>query len=209
MATRGVRVRLAAVFWRAAALVFVSRQFVLLGAVLTLRSPKARLWTYYCGKVGTQRSFYYALAAGAAVALLSDLIAKLLVGPLVRSWLTPPVDGAEVHFHLEPGERVVYQTPARRRVRGRWPVGTFAVTDRRIGFFPSDGADETMSLSHGTPIVTALVPHLLARLGFCDGVPERLVVRPVGRGAEVFALADPRSALSRVRTQAAVPPSRS
>lgn len=198
MARRGIRIRKPSLFWRVALVVFLFRQFLLLGAVMKRVPPHARFWTFVFGKVGTQRSVYYALMAGVAISLLADLLTKLILDPLYRMWLTPRTDESAILFRVNPGEKVIHSTPARRQTERGWEAGSLAVTTTRLSFLAEGWDPDGWSLRHDDRADETLEPGGLGKWWIFEGVPERLVVRDRAGREAVFALAEPDELLDRL-----------
>ena len=144
----------------------------------------------------TPQSILIGFLVGFAVTMVLAVLVKVLAGPIAARWYEPANTGSEltpVAFHLEPGEVIVAEMPARRRsVRG-WKPGTLVLTGSRLWFFPrgweeepwSVGADELTSIKN---LRRVSVTGPIVR-----GVPDSLRVR--GREGEeaVFAVAEPKT----------------
>jgi hypothetical protein len=181
-------VRLVAVFWRAAVLVFLARQFLILGAVMRLPRWQMRVWTYVFGKAGAQRSVYYAIILGAFAALVAAVVARVLVGPAVRRWLTPGVDETEALFQLPPGERLHWVRVARRRLGRSWVPGTLLATDRSVSFLPATWDGSPWKIRRDALECVRFERWRLAGLDWLDGLPPNLVLWSTVGAEERFAL---------------------
>lgn len=196
MATTRVRLRQKAVFWTAAALVFAARQLVVLGAVLRMVPPRKRVAVLLLHPRATGASVVWGVVAGCAAVVVASLVVRWVVGPALRSWLSPEGDASEAHFHLRPGETLEQTAPARRRGRWPWEAGTLVRTDRRVWFIPRGWDGSPWSAPRGGPASARLVPSPLACRGVLEGVPDLLAVETEGEPPESFAVADPAAALA-------------
>jgi hypothetical protein len=203
MSRRAVSFRRVELFWAAAAVIFAVRQCLILGVVLRLVPPGRRLGAFLFGRLGTGRSVAVALIGAGVVVLAAEVLARLVLGPLVRWWVSPRVDGSTASFHLEPTERVLATTPARHKpsAGGRWAAGTLVRTDRRAWFFPDAWDGLPWSVRLGEPVAARRVAPPSRYCGLV-GVPDRLAVRAVGEGEELFAVADPEAVLAWFRAPA-------
>ncbi len=125
--------------------------------------------------------------------LLAFLAVKLIVEPILRSWLRPTVDASAVLFHLAPGEVSLATMPARRRSRWSWQPGALVLTDRRIWFLPtawnlepwSASRSEVVGCEAELPAVATVVP--------IRNWPEHLRLRMRDGSQSTFAVAYPNS----------------
>jgi len=141
-------------------------------------------------------SLFMATLVAAGLTLLAILVVRLVLAPILSSWLTPTVDPTSVQFHVAPGEVPLASMQARWRTGWSWQPGALVVTDRRIWFLPTAWDLEPWSVSRSEiagceaelPAMATLVPirnwppHV--RLGMRDG------------GQRVFATASPLSLMA-------------
>jgi hypothetical protein len=141
-------------------------------------------------------SLFVSTLAATGLTLFAFLAVKVVVGPLLSSWLTPTIDPMAALFHLAPGEKCLDTIPARRRWRWTWQPGALVVTDRRIWFLPTAWAVEPWSVSRSEVIGYAADVPVFAEILPIRNWPGhvRLAIRD-GRET-TFAMADPRSLFS-------------
>lgn len=141
-------------------------------------------------------SLFVATLLAFGLTLLAFLAVKLVVGPLLTSWLTPTVDPTAVLFHLAPGEVSLASMPARRLWGWNWQPGSLVITNRRIWFLATAWDREPWSASRSEIIgCETELPALLAVVPIRNW-PERLRLRMRGGTQSTFALADPGSLLA-------------
>ena len=189
--TRAVFVRLALSF-------FVLREVVIV--LLWIRRVKARpglrIFVFLFGKWATPRSILYALLFATVATTLLYLFVRLVLEPLVRSWLTPWTDGSAGLFHVAANERVLASAPARRATDRRWTPGTLVRTNLRVWFFPRAHDLDIWSRPLDALREIHLEPAPRVAWGYIQGWPERLSVGIAGAGQgegehEVFAILEP------------------
>jgi hypothetical protein len=134
--------------------------------------------------------FGAAIIAG-GLTLLAFLTVKLVVGPLLRSWLTPTIDSTAMLFHLAPGEVSLVSIPARRLWGWTWQPGALVVTDRRIWFLPSAWNLEPWSASKSEIVGCEAQLPALAGLLPIRNWPELLRLGTRDGCHSTFAMADP------------------
>jgi hypothetical protein len=126
------------------------------------------------------------------VTLLLVLAVRLVIGPVLRWWLTPAVDPTAVLFHLAPGEVSLASVPARRRCGWSWQPGTIVVTDRRIWFVPLAWNVEPSSMNRSDVTSYDLDLPAIATLARIRNWPEHLRIGMRSGSQATFAVADPR-----------------
>lgn len=188
-----------------AATVFVVRQMLVLGVVLRFIPPNRRLAVFLFGRGATRASLVYAVFLATAATLLADLIARLVVQPLVRAWLSPTADDSAGLFRLSASERVLGATPARRRLGWRWPAGTLVRTSQRVMFVPVAWDAEPWSVRPEELAGACLDPAAVSSWGLFRAFPERLAVTTLAGETLVFAVPDPDETLSWFRPHQAAP----
>jgi hypothetical protein len=134
---------------------------------------------------------------GSLWTLMTALVVRFLVGPVVAHWHTPLCQGGTHLFHMGASERLVASTPARRRWGWRWTAGRLVRTNHRLWFFPEAHDIEVWSCALEDIHDVALQPAPEVAWGLIRHWPERVAVRPVwAERPELFAVSDPRSVFS-------------
>ncbi len=103
---RSLQVEINWIFWRVFWLVFMVCQFALWHH-LRRRLPRGmgqRNFVMHMVIPSALSSLFVATLVAAGLTFLAFLVIKLVLGPLLSSWLTPTVDPTAVLFHLAPGE---------------------------------------------------------------------------------------------------------
>jgi hypothetical protein len=138
-------------------------------------------------------SLIVATLVAVGLTFLAFVVVRVVVAPLLSSWLTPSVDPTAVLFHLAPGEMSLATMPGRRRWGWSWQAGAFIVTDRRIWFLPIKWDLEPWSASRSEVVGCEAELPLFVTLLPVRNWPERL--RLATRDGEhcTFAVADPRA----------------
>jgi hypothetical protein len=182
------------IFWRVFWLVFLVCQFAIWHHLRRLlpRGMGHRNFLIHMVIPSALSSLFLATLVAAGLTFLAFLVVKLVLGPLLSSWLTPTVDPTAVLFHLAPGEVSLASMPARRRWGWSWQPGALIVTDRRIWFLPMAWNLEPWSASRSEitgceaelPALATLVPIRnwpeLLRLGMRDGCQNTFAVANPG-----------------------------
>jgi hypothetical protein len=185
------------IFWRLFWLVFVVCQFAIWHH-LRRRLPQGmgnRNFLMHMVIPSALYSLFVATLVAAGLTFLAFVMVKLVVGPLLSSWLTPSVDPTAVLFHLAPGEVSLASMPARRRWGWRWQPGSIVLTDRRIWFLPMAWDQEPYSASRSEVAgCTAELP-ALAMLAPIRNWPEHVRLGTRDGCESIFAVADAASLL--------------
>ena len=181
------------VYWRCFLFVLLISQLAAWQRVQRLppRLHGHRMLIFLMAPWATRRSVVTAIIAGGFLTLLSVVVVRLIVGPLLERWLSPAVDPAGGLFHLAPGERVFANMQARRQSGWSWQPGSLTLTDRRLWFFPADWDVEPWSLR--VDEVDRIKPgrSFLAELGPFRNWPGAIEL--CGRAGQdaTFAMSDP------------------
>jgi hypothetical protein len=161
-----------------------------------IRAPGHRMIVFLFARGATPRSLMRAIFAGGVFTLLTTLIVRLIVRPLLNFWLRPTADSSGGLFHLTASETIVANVPARRRTGWVWKPGSLALTNRRLWFFPAGFDDEPWFL----PLkdVWDVVPErpLFGELAPFRNWPEYLRVSAHSGPDAIFAVADPSAVLA-------------
>ncbi len=134
------------------------------------------------------------------VAIVSDMVFRLLVRPLMRRWYYPKcLDPTAVHpllFQLGVGESILEERPA-RRVDGRTTTpGTLVRTNRRAYFFPFAWQRESWSIPYEHVADVRLVTPRRRALGWVSGYPDHVVVTEDSGETTALIVAEPAEVLS-------------
>jgi hypothetical protein len=190
-----IRLAFGPVFWRLSMIVFALKELASWKHVRPwlIGAPPSK---YVAALIYiTPQSILIGFLIGFAVTLGLAILVKLLAGPIAARWYAPAQTGSELTplpFHLETGESMVAEAPARRRSARGWKPGTLILTDRRLWFFPTAWDLEPWSV----PVADlASIRNLRRRTltgPIIRGVPDSLRIR--GRSGEdaVFAVAEPK-----------------
>ena len=201
-ASRTLRIRLAfgKVLWRVTLVSLVLLELYVLAKVrnrVRRRIGMVLFLVFY-----TPRMAFYAFLIGTVVAILADLLVRLVVQPAVRAWYHPRTDDSAHAFHFAPGETVLASTPARRARGLGWQAGDLVRTDRGAWYFPQSWDSEPWFLPIGRAEAVETLAAQRAAWGFLAGVPDRVRIAGAGRGtAETFAVADPAAVLAWFRPE--------
>jgi len=195
---RSLQVDINWIFWRLFWLVFLVCQIAIWHHLRRLlpRGMGHRNFLMHMVIPSALSSLFLATLVAAGLTFLLFLVVKLVVGPLLSSWLTPTADATAVLFHLAPCEVRLASMPARRGWGGTWQPGALVVTDRRIWVLPMAWNLEPWSASRSEIVGCKAELPALATLVPIRNWPEtiRLGMRD-GRQSS-FAVADPRSLLA-------------
>jgi hypothetical protein len=189
-----IRLAFGAVFWRVFLVASLAREVLIwrkLRPWLRGSPPGKRLMMLL---YITPETLFVGFAIAAGVTVLLDLLVRLLARPLARRWYFPRGTGSEhtpLGFHLEAGEAILAEVPARRRSAGGWRPGTLVMTSRVLWFFPLGWDLEPWSVPLGELRSLRTVPYRPAFGTFVRGVPDRIVVRDRDGDEASFAVADP------------------
>jgi hypothetical protein len=166
--SRSLQVDVSCIFWRSFWFLLLVCQFAIwqrLKAILPRGMGRRNLLVHMLVPSAIWGLLVATLTA-AAVTLATFLVFKVLVGPILRSWLTPTIDPMTALFHLAPGEASLASIPGRRLWGWSWQSGALVVTDRRIWFIPTSWNLEPWSASRSEiagcdadlPAVLGLLP---------------------------------------------------
>lgn len=145
------------------------------------------------------RFLFYAILIAAIVTVVTDLVFRLLVRPLMCGWYHPrsfdPSSAHTLAFRLGVGEEVVSELPARRVMGRRKVSGTLARTTRRVYFIPYlwDVEDWSIPFEHVAQARLITPPRRV--LGWVSGYPDHVVVTEDSSEEVTLVVADPRSVL--------------
>jgi len=195
---RSLQIDINWIFWRVFWLVFLVCQFAIWHH-MRRRLPRGmghRNFLLHMIVPSTLSSLFLATLVAAALTFLAFFVVKLLLEPLLRTWLTPSVDPTAALFHLAPGEVSLASISARRRWGWSWHPGSLVVTDRRIWFLPMAWNLEPWSVSRSEIVGCAAEPPALAMLIPIRNWPEQLRLEMRDGCQVTFAAADPRSLLA-------------
>lgn len=189
---------------------FAIRELVVLQVVLTQVRPGRRLLVFLLHPQTTRKSFFLAIALGFVLTMLGRMLDRLILGPIVRNWLSPRVDHSEAHFQLSASESVEDAMPARRR-RGRWSwePGSLVRTNLHLWFFPTAWDSEPSRMSTSDTGRWALLPAPSLLWGLIQDLPERLAWTSTQGQTEIFAVREPELVEKWLRPDAARPGSSS
>jgi hypothetical protein len=139
------------------------------------------------------RTIVAALAVAAVVTLGLDLVARFIIGPLVRMWSNPrvpdPLEHTDLAFRLEPGETLELWSPGRRKTGPIWQPGSVVITSHHVWFLPLRG--ELRSHERGTVLGWIRVAAPRWGFGLIKGIPDHVKLMLNGRESELFAVANP------------------
>lgn len=139
------------------------------------------------------------LAIAAIITFVLDRLVRWFARPIAAHWYAchgSGVANSAIGFHLDPGERVLAETPARRRYRRGWRPGTLVRTDRAVWFFPVCWDHESWHCPL-TELQGVDRQPFQPRFGtFVHGVPDQLLIESRSEGAIRFAVVDPQSVQS-------------
>jgi hypothetical protein len=150
----------------------------------------------------TPKLAFRAMALAAAVTVVSDLVFRLLVRPLMQRWYDPrPRDPHWTHphpFFMKAREVVLDEMAARAVTAGRSrPPGTLVVTDCGLYFYPYAWNAEPWTLPIGHLRSVSLRTPRRRVLGFVEGYPDNVVFTDDSGAEAAFVVADPAALLSR------------
>ncbi len=193
---RSLQIEINWIFWRVFWLVFLVCQFALWHH-LRRRLPRGmgqRNFLMHMVIPSALSSVFVATLVAAGLTFLAFLVIKLVLSPLLSSWLTPTVDPTAVLFHLAPGEMSLANMAARRRSGWSWQPGAIVVTDRRIWFLPMAWNLEPWSASRSEIVGCEAEQPALAMLVPIRNWPDQLRLEMRDGSQSTFAVADPESA---------------
>ena len=188
---RPTRPRLAfgAFFWRLFLLLAISVELLL--ALAVSRFPAALVQKIVVFLFKSPEWLCSAFFIAAIVTVLADLWVRMVIRPFSERWHHPIVDSASSTFHLDVREKVVAETPARRRDGRSWLTGTLIRTDRRVWFFPQSWNTEPWSAPLGSLDSVALIAPPRMFLGFVRDLPPRLLVTTKDQESSIFVVPEP------------------
>jgi hypothetical protein len=186
------------VYWRMFLLFFIVFELIVWQHLqrFPMRAPGHRMIVFLFAGRATPRSFVRAILTAGAFTLLAILMVRLIVRPLLYSWLRPAADSSGGLFHLTASETIIASVPARLRTGWKWKPGTLALTNRRLWFFPAEYSDEPWFLPLDD--VADVVPErpLFGELAPVRNWPEHLRVSGSSGPDAIFALAEPNVVLA-------------
>lgn len=191
-----IRVEFSTLVWRITLIAFMVLEFGLYRRLRRWRPrPRAPFLVVVFLYMTPKRAFL-ALAIGAVAGVLTDLVVRWVVRPLLRAWYNPRVEADTLAFHLGSNETVESSTPARRAAGRQWRPGILVRTNTRLWFFPNHWSEAPWSAPLGQIVVAerALPPRL--GWGVLTGLPDRLALQAPGSDTETFLIADPDEVVS-------------
>jgi len=196
--SRSLQIDIQWIFWRLFWFVFLVCQFAVWQRVRRLlpRGMGHRNFIMHMVLPSVLSSLFVATLMAAGLTLFAFLAVKLVVGPLLSSWLTPAVDPTAVQFHLAAGEASLTSMPARRRWGWSWQPGALVVTDRRIWFLPTAWNLEPWSASRSEIVRCEAELPTFAMMLPIGNWPELLRLTIRDGCQSTYAMADPRSLLA-------------
>lgn len=149
----------------------------------------------------TPRLAFRAMALATAVTVMTDLVFRLLVRPMMQRWYAPrPRDPHWEHphpFFMKAGERVRAEVGARLVATGRSrPPGMLVVTDCGVYFYPYAWHREPWSLPLGHLRRVGVRTPRRRVLGLVQGYPDNLVLMDDSGEETAFTVADPSALVS-------------
>ncbi|MBX6314509.1 MAG: hypothetical protein IRY99_16585 [Isosphaeraceae bacterium] len=199
-AGRSPQIRLAfgALFWRVAALTFVTAEFLVWQWLWRrrrwIRRPQRIVVLIYY----MPRSLALAFVVGALVTVTADLLVRIFLRRLIARWLQPPEDlflGLPAPFHLASNEVLEAEMTARRRVGRSWAPGKLVKTNRRLLFLPFAWEAEPWSLPLDHMRMVRVEPAPRFAFGFVRGLPDRIAIQDADGAWIRFAVTDPSAVL--------------
>jgi hypothetical protein len=193
-----LRIAFGAVFWRIFLLAFAIQQFIAFNKARHLFHGQGLRRQLAGFAEFSPYALTLALLVAAAATLALDLLVRWVVRAAVGWWYHPRAGaaGTALGFHLEPGERLLRDGPARRRQQYGWRPGTLVLTDRRLAFYDANWHDEPDVFNRRTLVSLRCEPNTAPRGSFLLGIPGRLIVRDSEGRETSLAVADPAEILS-------------
>lgn len=191
-----LRVEFGTLVWRITLIAFLVLEFGLYRRLSRWRPrPRAPFLVLVFLYMTPKRAFL-ALAIGAVAAVVTDLVVRWVVRPLLRAWYNPRVDPDVLAFHLTSNESVVASKPARRAVGRSWSPGILVRTNTRLMFFPSHWSEEPWSSLLSKVEIARRTPPPRLGWGVLTGLPDRLALQAPGLETETFLVGDPDEVVS-------------
>lgn len=196
------QLRFGAIFGRVALVALIAAEVVLwlhlrdAGFPFRPRYRRILVMLYF-----TPRLAFRAMALATAVTVVTDLVFRLLVRPVMRRWYAPrPLDPNWEHphpFFTKAGERVQAEVRARLVTPGRSrPPGMLVITNCGVYFYPYVWHREPWSLPLGhLRGVRTRTPRRRV-LGLVQGYPDNLVLTDDAGEETAFVVADPSALVS-------------